>query len=111
VILVARYLKGTLDHDLLLNSSSPTILTVYSDANWAGCLETQRSTFGYCVFWVIILFHGLPRGKFLFPGPQLKWSTGRLLILLLKRFGFVNFLSSSVDQLSEQLSSTVTMFP
>jgi hypothetical protein len=34
---ILRYLQGTLDHSLLLNSSSPTSLTVYSDTDWAGC--------------------------------------------------------------------------
>jgi hypothetical protein len=47
---ILRYLKGTLDHGLLINSSSPTSLTVYSDADWAGCLDTLRSTSGYCVY-------------------------------------------------------------
>jgi citrate synthase len=30
---ILRYLKGTLDHGLLINSSSPTSLTVYSNAD------------------------------------------------------------------------------
>jgi hypothetical protein len=47
---ILRYLKGTLDHGLLLNSSSPTSLTVYSDADWAGCPDTRRSTSGFCVY-------------------------------------------------------------
>ncbi|GJT78628.1 ribonuclease H-like domain-containing protein [Tanacetum coccineum] len=33
-----------------LFSSSTTDLVVYSDADWAGCPTTRRSTFGYCVF-------------------------------------------------------------
>jgi hypothetical protein len=47
---ILRYLKGTLDHGLQINSSSPTSLTVYSDADWAGCPDTQRSTSSYCVY-------------------------------------------------------------
>ncbi|GJS46767.1 ribonuclease H-like domain-containing protein [Tanacetum coccineum] len=33
-----------------LFSSSPTDLVAYSDADWAGCPTTCRSTLGYCVF-------------------------------------------------------------
>ena len=47
---VLRYLKGTLDHGLHIYSSSPHTLTAYSDADWAGCSDTRRSTSGYCVF-------------------------------------------------------------
>ena len=47
---VLRYLKGTLDHGLHIYSSSPHTLTAYSDADWAGCPDTRRSTSGYCVF-------------------------------------------------------------
>jgi hypothetical protein len=47
---ILRYLKGTLDHGLHINNSSPTTLTAYSDADWAGCPDTRRSTSGYCVF-------------------------------------------------------------
>ncbi|GJY93289.1 ribonuclease H-like domain-containing protein [Tanacetum coccineum] len=31
-------------------SSSTTDLVAYSDADWAGCPTTRRSTSGYCVF-------------------------------------------------------------
>jgi hypothetical protein len=47
---ILRYLKGTLDHGLHINHSSPTTLIAYSDADWAGCPDTRRSTSGYCVF-------------------------------------------------------------
>ena len=36
---------------MLLLRASPTLdITAYSDADWAGCPETRRSTFGFCVF-------------------------------------------------------------
>ncbi|GJQ88865.1 ribonuclease H-like domain-containing protein [Tanacetum coccineum] len=47
---VLRYVSGTLDYGLHLFSSSTTSLDAYSDADWAGCPTTRRSTLGYCVF-------------------------------------------------------------
>lgn len=47
---ILRYVKGTLDYGLQLTSSSSNDLVVYSDADWAGCPDTRRSTSGYCVF-------------------------------------------------------------
>jgi hypothetical protein len=44
------YLRGTLDFELLLRRSSATELRVYTDADWAGCPDTRRSTSGYVVF-------------------------------------------------------------
>jgi hypothetical protein len=45
-----RYLRGTLDHGLLLRRSASSELIVYTDADWAGCPDTRRSTSGYAVF-------------------------------------------------------------
>ena len=45
-----RYLRGTLDFGLLLRRSASTDLTVYTDADWAGCPDMRRSTSGYAVF-------------------------------------------------------------
>ncbi|GKE11083.1 ribonuclease H-like domain-containing protein [Tanacetum coccineum] len=47
---VLRYVRGTFDFGLKLYSSSTSSLVAYSDADWAGCPTTRRSTLGYCVF-------------------------------------------------------------
>ena len=47
---ILRYLKSTLSSELHLWSSSSHILSVYSDADWAGCSDDRRSTSGYCIF-------------------------------------------------------------
>jgi hypothetical protein len=46
---ILRYLRGTPDYRLLRCSRS-TDLVVYTDADWAGCPDTRRSTSGYAVF-------------------------------------------------------------
>jgi hypothetical protein len=48
---ILRYLQGTPDLGLFIDrASSPTTLTIYTDADWAGCPETRRSTSGFAVF-------------------------------------------------------------
>jgi hypothetical protein len=46
---ILRYLHGTPDFGLLRRSSNSN-LVVYTDADWAGCPDTRRSTSGYAVF-------------------------------------------------------------
>ncbi|GJZ09141.1 ribonuclease H-like domain-containing protein [Tanacetum coccineum] len=41
---------GTLELGLQLYASATTSLVGYTDADWAGCPSTRRSTSGYCVF-------------------------------------------------------------
>ena len=47
---ILRYVRGTLHMGLLIRPSTQADLVVYSDADWAGCLDTHRSTSGYAVF-------------------------------------------------------------
>nr|GEY15682.1 ribonuclease H-like domain-containing protein [Tanacetum cinerariifolium] len=41
---------GTVDFGLQLYAFATTSLVGYTDADWAGCPSTRRSTSGYCVF-------------------------------------------------------------
>jgi hypothetical protein len=45
-----RYLQRTVDYGLHLHRSPSTELVIYTDADWAGCPDTRRSTSGYAVF-------------------------------------------------------------
>ena len=47
---ILRYLSGTIEHGLQLHRSSTSALTAYTDADWAGCPDTHKSTSGYGVF-------------------------------------------------------------
>nr|GEY86210.1 ribonuclease H-like domain-containing protein [Tanacetum cinerariifolium] len=47
---ILRYVRGTLDYELQLFSSSTTSLVAYLDTNWVGCPNTRRSTSSYFVF-------------------------------------------------------------
>nr|GEZ83919.1 probable indole-3-pyruvate monooxygenase YUCCA3 [Tanacetum cinerariifolium] len=47
---ILRYIRGTLDFGFHLYSSTTISLVGYTDADWAGCPSTRRSTSGYCVF-------------------------------------------------------------
>ncbi|CAL2254173.1 unnamed protein product [Prunus armeniaca] len=46
---ILRYLQGTLDHGLKF-STGPWQLHAFSDADWAGDVNTRRSTTGFVVF-------------------------------------------------------------
>jgi hypothetical protein len=45
-----RYLRGTLDFGLLLQCSTSFEMKVYTDVDWAGCLDTHQFTSDYAVF-------------------------------------------------------------
>ncbi|XP_061373363.1 uncharacterized mitochondrial protein AtMg00810-like [Gastrolobium bilobum] len=47
---VLRYLKGSLGNGLFFPSQNSHVLTRFTDADWATCPYTRRSTLGFCVF-------------------------------------------------------------
>lgn len=47
---ILRYIRGTPTLGLHLHRSAALDLVAYSDADWAGCPDTRRSTSGFCVF-------------------------------------------------------------
>ena len=47
---ILRYLQGTSHYGLQLYTSPSHELIAYSDADWAGCPDTRKSTSGFCVF-------------------------------------------------------------
>ncbi|XP_021971970.1 uncharacterized mitochondrial protein AtMg00810-like [Helianthus annuus] len=47
---ILRYVKGTISHGLVFQRPRFTSILGYSDADWARCIETRRSTYGYSIF-------------------------------------------------------------
>ncbi|XP_068654190.1 uncharacterized mitochondrial protein AtMg00810-like [Aristolochia californica] len=47
---IIRYQHGSPAHGLFFPTGSALHLVAYSDADWAGCLDTRRSTTGWCMF-------------------------------------------------------------
>ena len=47
---VLQYIKGCPVQGILLSTRSDLQLKAYTDANWASCVNTRRSTIGFYVF-------------------------------------------------------------
>jgi len=47
---VLRYLKYTLGFGLKISKSRSTLVSGFSDADWAGCIDDRRSTGGFAIF-------------------------------------------------------------
>jgi histone deacetylase 1/2 len=48
---ILRYVSSTVSRGLHIRSSSSSLLSVFSDADWAGSSDDQRSTGGYAIFY------------------------------------------------------------
>ncbi|XP_035844040.1 uncharacterized mitochondrial protein AtMg00810-like [Helianthus annuus] len=44
------YVKGTVSYGLTFDRPPNTVLLGFSDADWARCIDTRRSTYGYCIY-------------------------------------------------------------
>ena len=100
---ILRYVKGTLSTSLHIGTGPVDSLTTYSDEDWAGCPDSQRSTSGYCVF----------LGDNLVFWSSKRQTTGLSTVLWhmpwLRHVGFVSFSRSFMRPSLRQRSSTVTM--
>ncbi|XP_051230290.1 uncharacterized mitochondrial protein AtMg00810-like [Lolium perenne] len=47
---ILRYVKGMLTIGLRIHKSSSTVVSIFTDADWACCVDDQRSTSGFAVF-------------------------------------------------------------
>ncbi|WVZ03114.1 hypothetical protein V8G54_023920 [Vigna mungo] len=47
---IIKYFLGTSSRGLFFPGKSSLQLQAYNDADWAGCLDTRRSTIGWCMF-------------------------------------------------------------
>jgi histone deacetylase 1/2 len=47
---ILRYVKDIVDIGITFQSSSSTLLSGFSEADWAGCLDDRRSTGGFAIF-------------------------------------------------------------
>ncbi|CAH9128587.1 unnamed protein product [Cuscuta epithymum] len=47
---ILRYVKGTVHYGLSFDRRPDQSILAYSDADWARCVETRRSTYGYSIF-------------------------------------------------------------
>nr|KYP40120.1 hypothetical protein KK1_038548 [Cajanus cajan] len=47
---IIRYLKGSPGKGLFFPKNSSLQLFGFSDADWAGCIDTRRSIYDYCFF-------------------------------------------------------------
>ncbi|KAF5472268.1 hypothetical protein F2P56_009002 [Juglans regia] len=50
IVKVFKYVKSKPGQGIFFPTNSTLELVAYSDANWANCPDTQRSTTGFCVF-------------------------------------------------------------
>ena len=47
---ILRYVKGTLHTGLKFRKADSTSISIFTDADWAGCPDDRRSTGGFAIF-------------------------------------------------------------
>jgi hypothetical protein len=56
---ILRFVKGTIATGLRFTRSSSALLSIFTDSDWAGCIDDRRSTRGYAIFLGLISFLGV----------------------------------------------------
>jgi hypothetical protein len=78
---ILRYIKGTLGLGLIFKKSSSTLVSAFSDTDWAGCPDDRRITGGFAIYL----------------GPNLvSWSARKQATLLLTDKRRIHLRSASV---------------
>ena len=85
---VLRYLKGTIQFGLCFSKNSDSQLRVFTNVDWASCLDDRRSTTGYVIFFGSNHFPGLPRSNLRWLVLLLKLNFEQLLMELQRYLGF-----------------------
>jgi histone deacetylase 1/2 len=70
---ILRYVKHTVDIGLTFMRSNSTLVSAFSDADWAGCVDDRRSTVLFSLG--RISSHGVQRSKRQSQDPTLRQST------------------------------------
>jgi len=47
---ILKYIKGTIDVGFQINKSDSSLVSTFSDADWAGSIDDRRSTRGFAVY-------------------------------------------------------------
>ena len=106
------YLLRTPTHGLFYSMNSPITLTAYSDANWAGCPATRRSTTGWCTNLGDSLICGNVRNRIRSRNLIPKMSIMLCPLLVQKSFGFAGYFQIFVFmQLMQHLSMQMILAP
>jgi histone deacetylase 1/2 len=72
---ILRYVKHTMTFGLTFVKSNSTLVSAFSDADWAGCADDRRSTGGLQCSLVPTLFLGVQRNRQQFLDQALKQNT------------------------------------
>ncbi|XP_073352573.1 retrovirus-related Pol polyprotein from transposon RE1 isoform X1 [Aegilops tauschii subsp. strangulata] len=85
---IVRYVKNTANIGLNFSKSSSTLVSAFSDSDWAGCLDDRRSTGGFAIFFGPNLISWCARKQALFPGLAQRQNTRHWQMPQLRLYGY-----------------------
>jgi hypothetical protein len=106
---ILRYLLRTPDYGFLLRRSSSSDLIIYTNADWAGCPDTRRSTSDYAVFLGDNLVSWSAKRRPSSPATALRLSIMPLPTAWMRQLGCVSCSTSSRPRRLGAHLSTVTI--